>query len=353
MEKYSQYRDRGSGIAPFFPVPTQPAGAFLPFYLFLFAVRIPFLVTFTIAYFLIFQWLPIGSLGKKAALWLMIGTPGIWWIDLQIDGVKKGYRRTPPTPTQTKNRSPDKHSSLAKHTSTRLPGPGTIIAASHTSPLDALYLAAIFDPIFTASYPSTRLVQPISLLQAMLHALSPPALHPPLHSTAPLTDLGTLLAQHPDRAIVVFPECTTTNGRAILPFSPSLLTAPADAKLFPVSLRYTAPDITTPVPKAWVRFLWNLNSRPTHCIRVRIAECTYNTAAGAEKRRGQAQVEEELESVDTLVEGQDGEDGLGAEERKVLDRIGEALARLGRVKRVGLGVKEKIDFVRAWSRRRR
>ena len=36
------------------------------------------------------QWLPIGSLGKKASLWLILGTPGVWWIDLQIDGVKKG-----------------------------------------------------------------------------------------------------------------------------------------------------------------------------------------------------------------------------------------------------------------------
>ncbi len=36
------------------------------------------------------QWLPIGSLGKKASLWLILGAPGVWWIDLQIDGVKKG-----------------------------------------------------------------------------------------------------------------------------------------------------------------------------------------------------------------------------------------------------------------------
>lgn len=36
------------------------------------------------------QWLPIGSLGKKASLWSILGAPGVWWIDLQIDGVKKG-----------------------------------------------------------------------------------------------------------------------------------------------------------------------------------------------------------------------------------------------------------------------
>jgi hypothetical protein len=34
-----------------------------------------------IRYFLILQWLPIGSLGKKAALWCILGVPSIWWID--------------------------------------------------------------------------------------------------------------------------------------------------------------------------------------------------------------------------------------------------------------------------------
>lgn len=111
MEKYSQYRDRGivtqrapssqgedqliesrpaSGIAPFFPVPTAPSGFYLPFHLFLFLCRLPILLTVTLSYFFVLQWLSIGSLGKKAALWLILGTPGIWWIDLQIDGVKRG-----------------------------------------------------------------------------------------------------------------------------------------------------------------------------------------------------------------------------------------------------------------------
>lgn len=44
---------------------------------------------------------------------------------------------------------------------------------------------------------------------------------------------------------------------------------------------------------------------------------------------------------------------LTSEERRVLDRIGEDLARLGRVKRVGLGVAEKEKFINAWYRKRR
>lgn len=80
----------GSGIAPFFPIPTQSSGIYLPFHLFLLLIRLPILFTATLSYFFVLQWLPIGSLGKKASLWLILGAPGVWWIDLQIDGVKKG-----------------------------------------------------------------------------------------------------------------------------------------------------------------------------------------------------------------------------------------------------------------------
>jgi 1-acyl-sn-glycerol-3-phosphate acyltransferase len=246
--------------------------------------------------------------------------------------------------------------SLARHQN-RLPQPGSIIASSFTSPIDCLYLAAIFDPIFTASYPSTRLVQRISLFQAIIRALARPQVSPPAH--ARLVPLSTLVREHPDSAIVVLPEGTTTNGRGILHFCPSLLSAPATAKIFSVNLRYTPADITTPIPGSYLTFLWDLCHKPTHCIRVRIAEVVYNTAASpAMREKGRTRAVDELElrespsSEDTLV-GESDVESLSVEERKVLDRVADDLARLGRVKRVGLGVKEKVDFVKAWTRTRR
>ena len=86
----SAYISIGSGIAPFFPIPTQPSGLYLPFHLFLFCFRLPILITAALAYLCVLQWLPVSSLGKKACLWSILGTPGIWWYDLKIDGVKKG-----------------------------------------------------------------------------------------------------------------------------------------------------------------------------------------------------------------------------------------------------------------------
>ena len=81
----------GTGITPFFPVPPPASGSRLALHIFLFIIRLPFFVTFAVGYFLILQWLPLGSLAKKALLWMILGVPGVWWVDLQIDGVKKGY----------------------------------------------------------------------------------------------------------------------------------------------------------------------------------------------------------------------------------------------------------------------
>lgn len=240
-------------------------------------------------------------------------------------------------------------SSLGQHRH-RLPQQGHVIAASHTSPIDALYLAAIFDPIFTQSFPNERRVLRIGLWQAMLNALSQPTSTPP--KDAKLVTIEELLLHRPDRCIAIFPESTTTNGRGILPFSPSLLTVPPKTKIFPVSIRYTPADITTPVPGAYWTFLWNLCSKPNHCIRVRVAEFVYNDAYPvSDKPRKNSYQTNLLDDLHKVPEHID-ENGLSGAEKNVLDKIAEALARLGRVKRLGLGVEDKIKFVNVWSKRR-
>lgn len=250
-----------------------------------------------------------------------------------------------------------------------LPHPGTIIAASFTSPLDPLYLAAIFRPVFTRSFPATRQVEQISLFRAILMAFAPPTTAPP--DQAKLITLASLEQKYPDSIIAVFPECTTTNGRGILPFSPSLLSARPATRIYPVNLRYTPGDITTPVPGGYFSWLWKLCSKPTHSMRVRIAECVYNTptqTAGVAMHKEDS-VFVEATGFDTNIfdsphlrtpsESSEEEDAVAQmgkvkkTERKVLDRVGEDLARLGRVKRVGLGVKEKVQFVKVWTKRRR
>jgi hypothetical protein len=82
----------GTAIAPFLPVPPPPVGIiWQPLYFFLFCVRAPFFVAFSLLYFCILEWISVGRRLKYGVLWLMLGIPGVWWVDLQVDGVKRGY----------------------------------------------------------------------------------------------------------------------------------------------------------------------------------------------------------------------------------------------------------------------
>ena len=96
---------------------------------------------------------------------------------------------------------------------------------------------------------------------------------------------------------------------------------------------------------------------------MRIAEGVYNTSRSvdglSEKERYLQNVLENLgdepattSSTDTLASLGDQGTGMSEQESKVLDKVGEALARLGRAKRVGLTVRDKVDFVEAWSKKR-
>jgi 1-acyl-sn-glycerol-3-phosphate acyltransferase len=256
-----------------------------------------------------------------------------------------------------------------------LPSAGSIIASSFTSPLDPLYLAGIFQPIFTRSYPHTRLVERITLYSAIKLAFSPPTIIPP--DTRKLVTLKHLTEQNPGKIICVFPETTTTNGRGILPLSPSLLSAGGRTKIYAVNLRYTPQDITTPVPSQYWWWVWQLLHKPTQQMRVRIATKIYNSKTQDMPAKTQEKTVGAVASgYDTNIFDQPGfkendrDDGWGAmkvdvpdggdshgdvteAEQKVLVRVGEDLARLGRVKRVGLGVEDKIEFLKVWGSRKR
>lgn len=264
-----------------------------------------------------------------------------------------------------------------------MPTAGSVVAASHTSPLDILYLATILDPIFTQSYPGTKLLQPISLQAALLACFTAPALTPPPASK--LTTLNAITAQNPNRITVVFPEATPSNGRAILTLTPALLSASPKTKIYPISLRYTPADIVTPLPglAPALHFVWTLLSSSTHCIRTRIGVAVRNppadavasskanntsnnnnnggltnrSARSASATSSSSNSGYETNYFDTFAptatptdDSHPDADGLVEPERRVLDMLADSLARLGRVKRVGLGVREKARFVEVWRK---
>lgn len=72
--------------------------------------------------------------------------------------------------------------------------------------------------------------------------------------------------------------------------------------------------------------------------------------AGAAGGGYEANYFDTLNGGESVSGGSVDEDGLLEPERKVLDMVADSLARLGRVKRVGLGVREKARFVEVWKR---
>lgn len=91
------YISTGTQIAPFLPIKVT-SSVFQNIYgVLLFLFRLPFFLCLSISYFLVFQWLPIGSLVRKAWLWSILLSLGVWWVDLQVEGVKKGYVSFPLT----------------------------------------------------------------------------------------------------------------------------------------------------------------------------------------------------------------------------------------------------------------
>lgn len=231
------------------------------------------------------------------------------------------------------------------------------------------------------SEPGSRLIRSTSLEGAIAACFD---IQPPFITQHDAIELSRFAKENHGRVIVVFPESTTSNGRGILKLSPSLLSASSDSKIFPVSLRYTPADVVTPIP-GWleaIAFVWRLNSRPTHCIRVRIgapltvsspppssASTSYDTPPSKNLRNSSAGRSStggsgfETNFFDTLEtspaekvpgdsESNASQEDLNEPERRVLDAVADTLARLGRVKRVGLGVEEKDKFIEAWAKGR-
>jgi 1-acylglycerol-3-phosphate O-acyltransferase len=111
-------------------------------------------------------------------------------------------------------------------------------------------------------------------------------------------------------------------------------------------LKYSAADITTPIPRSYLTFLWYWWGAVGHSIRVRIGEKIFNNddednGSDSECASGS---EEDIGS---------GSTGSGADQSSLSHVAGvcaEKLATLGRVRTLNLGVQEKVGFVNMWTR---
>ncbi|RIB05876.1 hypothetical protein C2G38_2117399 [Gigaspora rosea] len=236
MEKFSKWRDASTGIQPFLtPMPSRTNANIYAKIAFMLGIILKpilgilkLLLTFVTAILLFLLVDIIGlalknfksvyrtyhyiftSLLSRLSLFFM----GFYWIRVETVSLRKGRPSIP---------------KLRQISGVR---PGDVIICNWTSYVEVLYLAFRFDPIFTQVYPSSNTLRPISLWTALWLTGSYPEDKPPssvkTYSLQELVREATINKLGP---IVVFPEGTTSNGRALLKIAPTFksLSLPIEA----------------------------------------------------------------------------------------------------------------------------
>ncbi|EMR09997.1 hypothetical protein PNEG_01755 [Pneumocystis murina B123] len=296
MEKFTKWRDEGTGLAPFFQNSFEiesPKCFFLIFGSFLYIIRHLFIFFLFINYFIFVHMLlsPIFQpifprlvhFVKKIFIGSVFFLCGISLSSVQINYTKKKKI---------------------------FPCAQNIIISCYCSPLDILCLSFNYNPIFTISFSNTSFVQHVSGIKALFYTFSMPE-RSPYKNYMTLDSLSKL---YPNRIICVFPEGTTSNGSGLLLFTQSLESVAPKTKIFPLSIKY-GNYLTTPLPRSFFKFLFRFTFKLRHNFQIKISE------------------------TPIIVEHPE----------KLREIASAALSRLSKVPRLGLGVNEKISFLKAWK----
>ncbi|KAJ3020621.1 UNVERIFIED_CONTAM: hypothetical protein HDU68_010084 [Siphonaria sp. JEL0065] len=133
---------------------------------------------------------------------LSLALLGFYWINEELLWLKKGIREK---------------RDLKKSTVDRIES-GDIIVANHSSYIDILYLFTFHAPVFTKFSPETGLFRVIPFGPAMMRTGEYPSLND-LNAKETLQQICQRAKDMQSGPVIVFPEATTTNGRALLQFA--------------------------------------------------------------------------------------------------------------------------------------
>ncbi|CAO3616975.1 unnamed protein product [Cunninghamella echinulata] len=227
MEKFSRWRDPGTGIQPFLPpVPPRTESSFLltltniihyvvgPLqgiikFIFIILLGLLYLIFVPIFGLVLVPLGPLQRVWKKAFtsifLRLVLFFMGFFYIKTEAVTLRKG-----------RNKASGKKSFNASS--------GDIIVTNWTSYIEVLYLGFRFNPIFTQIIPSKNKVRCISLWQAIRSCTKvPPITLEEANSNESnlytLKELSEIAKSKNWGPIIVFPEGTTSNGRALLKYA--------------------------------------------------------------------------------------------------------------------------------------
>ncbi|QNP96217.1 Hypothetical protein YALI2_B00523g [Yarrowia lipolytica] len=303
MEKFSQYRDKGTGVAPYLPHPRSKADGSLPSTIFVVlqaplalvesVIKIPLLLALLALYGGIIQFITIEPV-RKAYFSTLLFVSGFWFWNVSAEAVRRNK--------------------LAE----AYPKPGEVVVSNYLSPIDAFVYSALFDPVFIVPHASSRVYQELGPFGVFFKALGIPEIVPPTHGES----LSKIVfdATSKGRAVVVFAEGTTSNGRGLLPLLHiDFHQLSQNTKVIPAGLRLAPQYITTPLPVMLPMWVFRLLSNPTGWhVSLRFAEPCY------------------------------------AKDTNVNNTLVESICRVGRLKSIGpdLGVEGKRNFWKVYNKKK-
>ncbi|KAI8051988.1 hypothetical protein BDF22DRAFT_689462 [Syncephalis plumigaleata] len=228
MEKFSRWRDAGTGIQPFLhPMPARSDNWSIALhngvkqYLvgpILFVVRSVLLLVTALLWLvaeLLGVILCILPGGRHLARYYLVGgcarlalfIIGVFWIDTSIVSLRLGRDQS-----DDRRARPSKSIQLSH---------GDILVVNSTGYLDILYLMARWTPVFTRIYHDR--VEVVTFWQALRQTANATPLATTQNTPTTLYSLEELVRKVKVKRlgpIIIQPEATTSNGRALLQFSP-------------------------------------------------------------------------------------------------------------------------------------
>lgn len=371
MEKYSAYRDPGTGIQPFlYPVPPQGSNSLAivikPALFLIGLARTALILLFTLLYLVLVQvfctfLIPIRPLYNLVAgtitsliLRLCLFISGLYWIPVQVVRRKRG-----------RSVSNEKISIKA----------GDVIVSNWISWLEIAWLAFRFNPIFllpvfapesipslpspginkktrkeakgyVGDPPSQSSKQPkraeirgfteVSFLQLINRCgLVPPRSEGNYQSLEQVR----MEAKKAGRPLVIFPECTTSNGRGLLRFANVFKGESIPPKMYNIFIMcvrinpptHFSPSISLPIPSSI-----SVNPIPhifSICCSLTPHELSVRFLSPSESP-----------SSDTFIES-DFSSGIANGDDALTEICAVLMSDIGRLKRTGMGWEDKSLFL--------
>ncbi|BFZ57722.1 Lysophosphatidic acid:oleoyl-CoA acyltransferase 1 [Savitreella phatthalungensis] len=247
MEKFTRWRDAGTGIAPFLPVPGPDLTLVSAVPRVLLSVVKTILLAVYLGVFLLVDGVS-EVVGVGVVFWLRA-----YWARHVL--MVAGYLRIPVSYDGRK----------VLH-----PGGGDVVVVNRSSPLDVLLVVWLYPSAVFVTCDRELRWRGRSAGGMMLDSFR---VGYPEKGEASLEAIGR---KYRGRVLVTFPEATTTNNRGILAFTPTNI-----QEAYVTSIKYTnPPSTTTPIPASYAHFIWALTSVPSHELRIRASP--HRLPAGAQ-----------------------------------------------------------------------